>query len=135
MLVHHQALHGSHPSDNTKHNSRHTSVQADVITLAGVRSVSRPQSVEGYDFSEGEHGAVTFMQDVTAGLQSLQRAKGLWHFTISPFEGVSCHCHPLPSCGAHRNSCNSLDRPAAAVCPSATMCGHGQLKQRKCSRC
>ena len=110
-------------------------MQADVIALAGVRSVSQPQIVEGYDFSKGELAAVIFMQDVTAGLQRLQMGKGLWHFTVTPSNGASRHCHACLHVSAHCNSCNCLDHLAAAVCLSATMCGHGQLKQRTCGRC
>lgn len=32
---------------------------------------------------------MSFMQDVTAGIQKQQRAKGLWHFTVSPSMGMT----------------------------------------------
>ena len=32
---------------------------------------------------------MSFMQDVTAGMQKQQRAKGLWHFTVSPSMGMT----------------------------------------------
>jgi len=67
--------------------SRHSSLQADVIALVGIRSGSKAERLNGYDYSEGERGAVSFMQAVTAGIQKQQRSKGLWHFTVSPSAG------------------------------------------------
>ena len=69
------------------------SPQADVIALVGLRSGSKISKVDGYGFSKGEHGAVSFMQDVTAGIQKQQRAKGLWHFTVSPPIGMAKEHH------------------------------------------
>ena len=74
---------------------RTPSVQADIIALVGVRSGSKADTLDRYEFSKGEQGAVLFMQDVTAGIQKQQRAKGLWHFTVSPSMGMApgqcCH--------------------------------------------
>lgn len=55
----------------------------------GIKSSSKPGSGEGYEFSAGEHDAVLFMQEVTAGMQKQQRTKGLWHFTVSPAAGTN----------------------------------------------
>lgn len=66
-----------------------TFLQADVLALVGVRASSNQQSVGGYNFSKGEYHAVSFLQDVTASVQKQQRAKGLWHFTVSPALGMT----------------------------------------------
>ncbi|CAL5229049.1 g12298 [Coccomyxa viridis] len=67
--------------------------KADIIALVGVRSGSKADTLDRYEFSKGEQGAVIFMQDVTAGIQKQQRAKGLWHFTVSPSMGPNTSEH------------------------------------------
>ena len=71
-----------------------TCLQADVLALVGVRASSNQESVGGYNFSKGEYEAVSFLQDVTASVQRQQRAKGLWHFTVSPALGTSSFREP-----------------------------------------
>ena len=70
-------------------NTLDTLLQADVLALVGVRASSIQEVVGGYNFTKGEYDAVSFLQDITASVQKQQRAKGLWHFTVSPALGMN----------------------------------------------
>ena len=97
-------------------------MQADIIALVGVRSGSKADTLDRYEFSKGEHGAVSFMQDVTAGIQKQQRAKGLWHFTVSPSIGMTLEAIGTTIMAQIRRMFQALMQLMLFLVPGLTCC-------------